>query len=229
MNCATSYRIYPLLFLFPLFLPGCGRLIDWGRSTFDQGKQLRDNTEPAKKYMRSTVIYDQFTTSAMFDVLWLSDEVRTIYTDLYIRRSGKGLEQKNNFLRRQLEENNHFITFYVISLYEIPLGDSTAEWSLFLRVNDQTFLPIEVKVVDLCPEYRTLIGERFNRFKVAYSVKFDANDINGNPIIDKDTDVFGIVFRSVDKEAQLVWGVDNNIDNHFINENSFSDDEFLAT
>ena len=78
-----------------VLLPGCGRLVDWGKNNFYQGDQVDNYRCDIKPYIRSVTIYDQFTTRATFDALWLSDEVRLAYVDLHVSRQGKGEERKN--------------------------------------------------------------------------------------------------------------------------------------
>lgn len=210
MNVIRQKLCIAILFIALFFLPGCGKLIDWGKDTFHQGKQLEMDREPARRDLNSVTVYDQFTTRAIFDVLWLSDDVRTVYANLYGSKYGKTEEQKKTFLRRQLEENKHFISFYVLSLYEVPLGDTGSKWSMFLRIGDKNYRPIEIKTIDLLPEYAYIFGKRFNRFKVAYSIKFDAQDIENRPLIRDEVKEIALYFRSIEKEASLAWQLHAN-------------------
>ncbi len=130
-------------------LPGCGRLIDWGKKNFYQGEDFDNDRKMVEPFVRSVTIYDQLSTRAHFDAIWLSDQVRTAYTDLHSARLAKSEEHKQAFLRRQFEENNYFISFYILSLYEIKLGDPESKWSLFLEVDGKTYHAIELKVVEL--------------------------------------------------------------------------------
>ena len=59
---------------------------------------LEASIAQAQKYIRSVTMYDQLTTRARFDVLWLSDDVRVNYTNLYALKFGKTEEQKRSFL-----------------------------------------------------------------------------------------------------------------------------------
>jgi hypothetical protein len=188
-------------------LPGCGRIVDWGTKTFNQVPSLNSSIAPAQKYIRSVTSYDQLTTRARFDVLWLSDDVRTNYADLFALKFGRTEEQKKTFLRRQLEENNHFISFYVLSLHDCPLGEPTSEWTPFLVVNDKNYAPIEIKTVEISPEYMHIFGKKCNRFKVPYSVKFDAKDINDQSLISPETQNITLCFRSIDSQVMLVWNI----------------------
>ncbi|HLJ31598.1 MAG TPA: hypothetical protein VKU36_04125 [Candidatus Babeliales bacterium] len=188
-----------------MLLPGCGRVIDWGNRTFNQTPTIDTNISTAQQYIRSVTSYDELTTRARFDVLWLSDDVRNTYAYLYGLKFGKTEEQKKIFLRRQLEENNHFISFYVLSLHDWPLGDANSEWTLFLTIGDKNYSPIEIKAVELSPEYIHIFGKKYNRFKMPYSVKFDAKDINDNFLITPETTTMTLHCRSLKAEVTFVW------------------------
>lgn len=199
-------------FLMILLLPGCnGRLMNWGKATFYQGCDIVIDTTVADNAIRSVSVYDQLTTRGHFDVLLLTDEVRKLYAHIFTRKQGKNRDQYNSFLRRQWEENKHYVSFYVLTSYGQPLGDLHSEWGVFLKVGDKEIAPSEVKSIDLSAEYRLLFGKRFNRFKVAYSVKFNRTDLaDFGDDIDQQQVVLGrdtmeLVFRSLDKEVVLCW------------------------
>jgi len=191
-------------------LSGCGKIIDWATQTFDQGKDVDLLYKSGRSYLRSVTIYDQFDTFGMFDVLWLSDEVRTSYSAAYNERRARLEESGKNFLRRQLEENNHFITFYVLSPYEFPLGESRSDWQLFLRVDGNTYFPLEIKAIDMDIEYKAMFGKRYTRFKESYVVKFAAKDLQDQFIINENTGFIELCFRSTIKEASVVWHLYGN-------------------
>lgn len=193
-----------------MLLPGCGRIIDWGKRSFAQTPTEEIDPAIARNYIRSAVAYDQIATAGKFDALWLSDEVRKTYSQLLAKKFGRTEEQQKASLRRQLEENKHFITFYVLSLYEHPLGDPTSEWAVFLRIDDKNYAPIEVKSVELSPEYIFMFGKRYTRFRVPYSVKFDARTIEDEPIINDDTQKLSLHFRSVNKKVTMTWDIHVN-------------------
>lgn len=199
-----------LLSIIVLF-PNCGRVIDWGMSNFYQGEERKYDRSVMNDYLRSKRVYDQLHTVAMFDVLWLSPAVRTVYADMVSNVYGKNEEQHKVFLRRQLEETRHFISFYVISTYGISLGDSRSEWVVTLRINDRYYTPIEFRSVELPLEYKSMFGDRCNRFKMPYLVKFDARDVEDNQLLDN-ADEIALVFRSINKEAVLTWNVDRKKD-----------------
>ena len=147
-----------------LLLPGCGKVVDWVNGSFQQISSVGAHCEAAAHYIKSITEYDQFTTAAKFDALWLSNEVRMVYVDLFGLKFGKTDEQKKALLRRQLEENNHFISFYVLSLYECTLGDPHSAWTLFLTIDNKNYAPIEVKVVKFFTKYTFIFRCQFNNF-----------------------------------------------------------------
>jgi hypothetical protein len=166
-----------------LLLPGCGGVTDWAKETFDQGKEHKENKKTVKKYLKSVRIYDQFTTIALFDALWLSDQVRILYADTYGAMHGRGKEVRKTFLRRQLKANDHFVTFYVLSTHQIPLNLKPAQWVLHLKVNGKNYSPTEVKIVELSPEYELFFGSLLTKHKSPYEVRFDRKDPDGKDIL----------------------------------------------
>lgn len=201
-----KYKVFICLTIIGL-LPSCGRVMDWGINTFEQGNKVEQFDKIPQRYVRYEHVYDQLTTEAIFDALWLSDEVRTAYTNVHAQRFGKNEEQHNAFLRRQLAENDHYITFYVLSLYTIPLNPSDSQWGIFLQLDNNQYEPLEVKEIDLNPEYKQFFGKRFTRFKQEYQIKFAAKDLNDTLLITPNSEV-KLIFRSLKKEVTLVWNID---------------------
>ncbi len=191
-------------------LVGCKRAVDWASSNFGQGTTQDLPTNQFKPYIKSVVVHSQLSTKGIFDALWLADIVRSASTDVLITRSGKSVEQHHALLRRQLEENKHYIMFYILTEYDVPLGDNS-EWQLFLRVGDLNYQPRELKVIDLSSEYKAFFGKRYMKTKMAYVAKFDAQDANEQPIIvPQQTATLQLCFRSVDKQATLEWSLDES-------------------
>lgn len=200
-----------LLFSFSLMTaPGCGRLIDWGKSSIEQGENIKKESLTGTDHIISSRIYDQFLLVGAFDSLWLTDDVREAYADLYVLKRGRTDVEKKVFLRRQLEENNHFISFYILSVADIVIGEKDSAWTVLLRIGEYNFVPTEFKAVELSPEYRSIFGKKFNRFKTAYIVRFNAKDIEERPLIQPDTDVVSLVFRTVNKEVVQSWHIDEH-------------------
>lgn len=196
-----------VMILLLAVLPGCGRVINWGKGMFNQGETPHSYADEPKKYIRSVTVYDQFATAGSFDALWLSDAVRTAYVNTFAERTGKTDEQKKMLLRRELEENNHFLTFYVLSLFDMPLGDCCSEWTVVLKIKDAIYHPAEVKYIELNPEYKIFLKSVTSRFKNVYQVKFDMKDIDGKPLITPDVEDIKLYFKSIKKDTELAWKI----------------------
>ncbi len=195
-----------------LLLSGCGAVLDWGQKSFIQNEPLKTDRELVAKYIRSEVIYDQFNTQGKFVALWLNDEVRTEYAKLHGRARGSTPEQEAILVKRQLEEGKHFISFYVLSLADITLGESDSEWHVFLKINDtMVIVPTDVKQVELPNEYKFYFGKHYSRFKVPYRVLFDAKDLEDRCLIDATTQTLRLVMRSIDREMSMVWEIPSSL------------------
>ena len=177
-------RIYHIAVLICLIgLSGCGHIIRWAERNIDQGETLEPVSKIPRDYMRSAQVHRQFSTCALIDALWLSDEVRTVYAQTYGLKNGKNDLMTKAFLRRQLEENKHFISFYVLTNFSLNIGDQHNTWAIFLTVDETTVAPNEIRLTELTPEFKAFFGKRFNRFKSVYLVKFNAKTPEGNQLI----------------------------------------------
>src|SRR5256885_1090812 len=106
-NGVTKLGLYGLLLSV---MPGCWRAVDWAKSNFYQVIVLDQQSIPVDLYIKSVRIHDQLSLRATFDALWLSDEIRAAYVDLYTMRYGKSEEQRKELLRSQLEESKRYIS-----------------------------------------------------------------------------------------------------------------------
>jgi len=165
--------------------------------------------EVATRYVKSQTVYNQFETMAIFDVLWLSDEVRRTYVDVYSNKHGLTKDAQDSMLKRNLEENNHWVTFYVLADVRDKthpmLSDKDAAWSLYLALENGSskIEPEFIKEVELEGEYQLFFGRgKFVPSKAAYIVKFPAQEMlkTQNPIT-KVTLVVGSVY----KQITFVW------------------------
>jgi len=201
-----KHTFYTLLIAIIILLPGCScRIVNWAQDTFYQGCDLNDFRTIPQQFLRYVMVYDQFETRGIFDAIWLAPSVRAAYSRLYSCKRGKSMDHEKAFLRRQLEENNHYIDFYVLSLYDKPLDSDDSMWTLFLEIDCERYTPAEIKAVDLDPEYTFFFGKRFSKFRVPYRVRFNAKDLDNVLLIDGHTKSISLVFRSVEKEVALTW------------------------
>jgi hypothetical protein len=188
-----------------MVIPGCRKIIDWGKRSFPQAQKITYNKNIIKQYTKSFVAYDELDTAARFDVLWLSDQVRTEYARLHTYTYGKPEEFYQALLRRQLEENKHFITFYVLSVFDVTLGNTNSNWSVFLRINGMHNAPSDIKVIDPLPEYKTFLAKQLTPFRTPYRIMFDARDIEDKLLLSNETKIIELVFRSTTQEFTLSW------------------------
>jgi hypothetical protein len=205
-----KHKITGFLYIVMLcsVLPGCQHpIVKWGKRCFRQSEDIPCDKTLVRQFIKQCVAYDQFDTIARFDALWLHDAVRTEYARLHAHIYGKSSEFYKALLRRQLEENKHFITFYVLSTFNTPLGDPESSWSVFLRVENVHIAPSEIKVIELLPEYKNFFDTHLTRFRVPYRVMFDAKNIEDEQIITNNTKGIDLVFRSSCKELVLHWDV----------------------
>ncbi len=192
-----------------LCLPGCGgSFVDWADETFYQSRVTGDHVATIKPFLKDVRLYDQFDTLAMFDALWLSDQVRTAYAQVYAKMVGKDEEGYTDFLRRELSANTYFVSFYVLSLNTIQLTDVPPLWSMHLDIDGKKYAPSEIKSVELSPEFVTFFGKRLTNHKRPYEVRFNRKDANSKDILEgkKCMKLFFCSPRYYD--GTLVWDLD---------------------
>lgn len=208
------------------FLSGCNKLIDWGKNNFKQATpHSKDIVQLVAPYVKSTIAYQQFSTLANFDVMFLTDYVRLLYVDYYKRSRGLSREQESLMRQRMLNENQYYISFYVAAAqpenhYEsnkslfsgeyqkLPeiLGEKDASWSVKLRVGGKDHPADIVKVVDLPTEYKHFFGNAYSQFKKIYLVRFNARTDSGNCILSPNTKHnISLIFTSSIHETDVQW------------------------
>lgn len=173
------------LFSAVLLLTGCAKYHEFINDEVPQVERHEPSNATIKKYLRSLTMYEGFETRARFDSLWMTDEMRLVHTALHSERVGLNQEEREAFLLRQLEENNHWMSFYLLS--EIPdhghisLTDKNSDWSLYLETEaGYRVSPESIKEIELSPDIKAMFGHRLTTFKKVYHVKFPAKNLNGN-------------------------------------------------
>ncbi|MFA5074843.1 MAG: hypothetical protein WC436_01955 [Candidatus Babeliales bacterium] len=203
---------YIILISVLVSTPSCIKYYELSKEEFAQGKDLDDHKKVVANNIKRLSVYDQFETRAIFDTLWLSDSVRKAYVDINCYKQGKEEQAKQALMTRQLEENKHWITFYVLAdvrdKTHSSLTDKNSYWSLFLQLYDgQKVMPISIKETEIEPEYQSLFNYRFNSFKRIYIVKFPATDLSGKNYLKNDKAEFKLVFSSPKKESFVTWSL----------------------
>jgi hypothetical protein len=185
-------------------------LVDWARDSFYQGENLCYDKELARQYIRSASIYDQFATCGHFDIIWLSDQVRSVYTHIHASKLGMSEEKERLQLERQLAENEDWIVFYLISSVETLFADPLSEWSVYLQIGESFFEPADVKVFDIGLEYKAFFGKRYNRFRTPYRIAFHAKGPDCVPFLSLGEDRLFIHLESLQKKTIFEWRVHNH-------------------
>ncbi len=195
-------------------LSGCGiKYYDLVESEFPQAAKEPDYREVAHGYKRSKTVYDEFETKAVFDALWLSDDVRTAYVQMYAKKRGLAAEAKEELLKRQLEENRHWVSFYVLAdIRERSagmLGDSASAWTMFMSVDKHKATVESVKEYDIEPEYQRLFGSTNMNFKTCYLVKFAILPALATTISRQEFQYLELIIGSPKRKVVLDWHSDH--------------------
>lgn len=226
--CVAGFLVVPVVVL----TFGCIKTYKLVPSETSQGIEREKNEEVAKNNVRSAKIYNQWETLAQFDAIWLSEQTRDSYVDLYCVRRGKGAEARESMRAREREENKETISFYVLAdvrdQFHPALTDNDAAWTMYLNIKGKKVRPTSIIEVELDTEIQTLFGHRFvsPKFKTPYLVRFPARDAEGHPYLaqsvcqdshsahpecpskpceDGCIEGFKLVLSSVTKDCELGW------------------------
>jgi len=211
-----------------LFISGC-TILDWGKKNFKQAERYeRDIVQKVAPYVKSTIVYQQLSTIATFDALFLTDKMRMMYVDYYTKRHLVSSEKESIMRQRLLNENKYYISFYVVgaqteNLYVSShalftgeyhkqaslLGEKDAEWQLYMKVDGKEYAPDSIRVVELPIEYQHFLASRYSQFKSVYLVKFDSVDQYDQEILSEGMHDVSLTLVSPRYKAQLEW---NNVE-----------------
>jgi hypothetical protein len=191
-------------------LPGCVKYYQTIPTEFPQGEVTESHAQITEKYVKSATVLDQFTTKAVFDAVWMSDQMRTFYADAHCTKRGIVNDAKEEFLKRQLEENRHWVAFYVLADVRDKncpsLSEPNAAWTVSLRVDGKhIFSPERVKEVELDQEIQHCFGSRFIPAKTAYLVKFPIPSDVAELIARDAFKTIELVLSSMAKKTTLCW------------------------
>ncbi len=192
-----------------LSFSSCVKYHKIAKTEFPQGEEEKDHREVSYNFLRTSRIYDEFKTEAIFHTMWLSDQVRTQYNDDYCARRGKDIESKDALLKRQLEENRHWISFYVQAdirdRQHVALNDKNSLWTMYLETADNKRVePINIKIIEMEPEYQRYFGYRYSPFKETYLVRFPMKSLEGNSYLTEGK-AFKLAICSPEKKTEVEW------------------------
>ncbi len=228
----THYRYITIVGFMQLLLvlPGC-KFMDWGNATFRQAEKVSDKyCKSMAPFLRSAAVYDQFVSIADFSALFLTDDARMLYADYFFHRNFKTPDEQALSRERLLKENDYYITFYVVG-YQPPalypsgkalfsgeyqvqgplLGSVDANWKLSMVVDGKEYAPSDIRSIRLPVEYQHFFGVHWSQFKLAYKVRFDAQDEHGNDVLSPGAHNVTLKFNSVVYDVLLEW---KNIEYH---------------
>lgn len=192
-----------------VLLTGCGgALKKWKEETFTQAKLYKseENEAVVKQYLQSLSLYDQFETVALFDALWLSDEIKTAVSDIHVQLLGKNKEVRNNFLRRQLKDNSEYVSFYVLSQHGISFVDHPTQWHLHLVTDGNSYSPASIKLLEITPEYRIVLNKKLTPHKDVYEVKFLRKNSKGKDILEEGKEL-QLFFNGLHHFGTIKWSL----------------------
>jgi len=208
-------KIWHIFVCSLVLLPACreeNRYLRWGKDVFYQSEKQFSYRAFEDTHIRSLRIYDQLTTLGLFDALWLSKEVRTLYSKEQAALYGYNQERYDSFLEKQLDESNKEIGFYILAsmphAQDLLLTDETSPWTLYLRVNGESYAPKKVTVVDLPTPYQKFFGKRYSSARKIYYVSFSAQKEDGSVIITSSTSSLSLCFHMIGNVDECVaWKV----------------------
>lgn len=185
------------------------RLVRWGKEHFEQGEVRTIAREPIAKNLKTTRVYNQFSTVGTFDVLFLSDEVRESYGRLYATKHDMQEREAKEFVRRQLAENDQYFSFYILGY--IPVGtlgvDDKDHWNAMLMVDGKHLAPQSIKTAELSPEYSELLKKVPMRFRTVQIAKFPKRNASGELTVPPHARELVMVLNTVDRSTSLSWSL----------------------
>jgi hypothetical protein len=195
-----------------VLLPGCWikqhKLVP---SESNQGIRKEKPKEVSKKFVRSVKLYDEWQTTAGFDLLFFSGDALEKYSQIYSCRRGLDENEMSDQLSNKIEKDNEDLIFYVLadirSKKNSSLSDENSYWKFHLKgPNEEKIAPESILEVELEPEIQELFGNCAKpdeiRFKIPYLVKFPSGSIAENI---KTGHEFTMSIDSVRQKYNLNW------------------------
>lgn len=191
---------------------GCGkRFTTWPKKTFKQADTVAGPIERARNYLKTIRLYHQFETLGIFDIMWLSDDVRHAYAQLYALKHGLTAPEHSAYERNQLALNEHQISFYVLayqpSIPQLkPFDMAESNWAAYISLDGVSYPSSSIKMVNVFPpEYRAFFGKRYNQFQTPYLISFDAFTGEGKPLITPATKEITLYVSTAEKKGHVSW------------------------
>lgn len=178
-NAKLSLRITQFFGLCVLLagMSGCVKYYDLVPSEFPQAKKKKESLKQVACAIRDVQFYKQFSTEAIFNVLWKSPRVNSIILDMYAKRRGLSSDAKNAIREKNQASHDKKVTFFVLAYVKDTqrpdLNDNDSTWKMYLRTDSgHRLAATKVKMMDMTPELAEIFGKRNTNFKQLYLVTF---------------------------------------------------------
>ena len=201
---------YIFLVMLLGILPGCKQYFFWGKDNFIQAPKIRIDMAQARKFLQTKRLYDEASTVGIFDALWLNHTVRMTYINLYAARKGFSQEEKDDLVAHHKREAQDTLSFYVLmdndNEHILSLKVQESRWSIYLKIDNQTYSPVSIKPVALTPEYSKIFGYRHNQFRSPYLVIFHAQNSDDEHLL-KHAQRLELHINSVNHKVLFSWDI----------------------
>ncbi|MGC2310365.1 MAG: hypothetical protein WA432_01950 [Candidatus Babeliaceae bacterium] len=206
-------KFRPTLLLSCIFLLSCSRYVRYAKCTFQQATKYHDSLKVARQFIRSSYVYDQLNTVALFDILWLSRTVRMSYIDLYAHHWNLPQDTVKNLKEQAEQDLQKVMVFYLLLAPDsdeniISINNTFSRWSVILQINDKKYYPRDMRLEDkLTPEYKAIFGNLDSIHKRVYLVTFDAYDELHQPLINEKTQSFTLLLQATTYATSVCWNL----------------------
>jgi hypothetical protein len=213
-----SLFLVPVLFL----LSGCIKYYDLLPSEFPQAQTKKLALAHVTHSIKDVQFYSQFSTEALFNVIWKSPKNSKLLLDIYASRRGMSKTRKEAILKKNQRQHAENVTMFVLAYVKDQqrpdLQDIDSTWTMFLQAQDGFRLaPLKIKPMDMTPELATIFEKRNTNFKQLYVVKFPRKytiHTQNEQGVDKETTIdlyddenLTLVINSVELEEKMSWKV----------------------
>jgi hypothetical protein len=178
-NAKLSVRITQFFSFCVLLagMSGCVKYYDLVPSEFPQAKKKKESLKQVTYAIRDVQFYKQFSTEAIFNILWKSPRVNSIILDMYANRRGLSADKKNAIRAKNQASHDKEVTFFVLAYVKDTqrpdLNDPDSTWKMYLKTdNGHRIAATKVKMMDMTPELAEIFGKRNTNFKQLYLVTF---------------------------------------------------------
>ncbi len=156
---------------------GCVKYYELLPSEIPQASVKKVARSHISNTIRDVQFYHEFSTEALFNVLWKSPTNGNIILDMYVDRRGLSIKRKQVIIEKNKRMHAQWICFFVLAYVKdqqrTDLHDGDATWTLYLQTKQgDKIAPAKIKPMDMTPELATIFEKRNTNFKQLYFVKF---------------------------------------------------------